>query len=299
MRIFDLHCDTFCELFDRKLSLDNAETAVNLSELSQFETAIQTFAVFLHPVIPDSLKRYTDVLSYGKRCLKTANIEVVKTAEDLKKGGKKALLSVEGGVPSFDPGFIETLYRDGIRTVSLTWNYDNPFAGGALETGSLTALGKSAVRELNTFDMVTDLSHLNRKSFFEVAQIAEHPIATHTGVDYVKRHPRNLTDDQLKMLRDKNGLVGLCVYPEFIGSDLFDGFYCSLTHCLELGLEDNLSIGSDFDGAEMHENLNKLSDLKRLYAFLCKKNLGKSILDKLFFENSYKFYNMVLTNSEF
>ena len=295
MKIFDLHCDTFTEVYDRNVSLFDRDLAVNMTELSNFSTAVQIFAVFLRPDEPDTVNRYRDVLQYGKRCLHKAGITVCTEAEHLKCKGIKAMLSVEGCVPGFDPKVIKQMYLDGVRTVSLTWNYDNSLAGGALGEGDLTRLGSAAVEELNRCRMVTDLSHLNRRSFYSAAEKAEYVAATHTGVDAVVPNPRNLTDDQLRVIRDKRGLIGLCIYPVFMGADPFQGFFESVSHCLMLGLEDNIAIGTDFDGAEMSKNLSRPSHLKELYAFLLGKGLEKRLCDKIFFENSRKFYNRVLT----
>ncbi len=299
MRTFDLHCDTFCELFDRKLSLSDGSLAVNTDELSTFQTAIQTFAVFLHPDIKDSAYRYTEVLSYGKRCLMSAGIDICFNPLSLQGDGIKALLSVEGGVPGFSPRFVEKLYLDGIRTVSLTWNYDNEIAGGSYGDGSLTALGKDILKEINRKRLTVDLSHSNQKSFFEIIEKADSVIATHTGVFSIVNHPRNLTDEQLKLIKEKKGIFGLTVYPDFIGEDPYEGFYNAVYHCLELGLEENLCIGTDFDGAVMHKSLFKPSHLIELKSFLTDKGIYESILNKIFFENSYNFYNRVLTNDCF
>ena len=296
MKIFDLHCDTFCELFDRKLTLNDNSLAINYAELSCFDTAVQTFSVFLHPKYNDSAYRYAEVLNCGKKALKEANIKICTNRHALENDGIKALLSGEGGVPNFSPNFVEKLFLDGIRTVSLTWNYDNPIAGGCNGDSGLTALGEDIIREINRCKMAVDLSHLNQKSFFEVIERADSAVATHTGVFSIVEHPRNLTDEQLKLIKEKDGVVGLTVYPEFIGQDPFEGFYYSVEHCLDLGLEDNLSLGSDFDGAEMYENLSKASHLKALNKYLLSKNIAQPIIDKIFFENSYKFYNRVLTN---
>ncbi len=299
MRTFDLHCDTFCELFDRKLSLSDGSLAVNTDELSSFQTAIQTFAVFLHPDIKDSAYRYTEVLSCGKRCLKSAGIDICLNPLSLQGYGIKALLSVEGGVPGFSPRFVEKLYLDGIRTVSLTWNYDNEIAGGSYGDGSLTALGKDILKEINRKRLTVDLSHSNQKSFFEIIEKADSVIATHTGVFSIVKHPRNLTDEQLKLIKEKKGIFGLTVYPDFIGEDPYEGFYNAVYHSLELGLEENLCIGTDFDGAVMHKSLSKPSHLIELKSFLTDKGIYESILNKIFFENSYNFYNRVLTNDCF
>ncbi len=296
MKIFDLHCDTFCEIFDKRTTLDDTSLAVNTVELARFETVIVNFAVFLHPEIIDSAYRYTEVLSYGKECLSKANVVPCTSVASLKGEGIKALLSVEGGVPNFSPYFVEKLQLDGVRTVSLTWNYDNPLAGGAFGDGGLTPLGVDVIKELNRFKMAVDLSHLNQKSFFEVIDKADICLATHLGVFSTVKHKRNLTDEQFRAIKYKNGIVGLTVYPEFIGNDPYEGFYNAVIHCLELGLEDNLSLGTDFDGAIMHKSLSNTMHLNVLKDYLTDKNIPEGVLNKIFFENSDNFYNRVLTN---
>ena len=291
LKIFDLHCDTLSKAFDDNCDLNDNSLAVNYGDIAAFETFIESFAVFLYPNIADKNKRYNKVLCYGKQCLYRSGFQIVTTKEQLDGGGQKALLSVEGFVP-FD---IERLYYDGIRTVSLCWNYDNIFAGGALGDGRLTKLGKSAVLSLNQHRMVTDLSHLNRQSFFDVIDIADFAVATHTGIDKLVPNKRNLTDRQLTMIKEKGGLVGLTVYPEFIGQNVFEGFYQAVVHCLALGLQDNICIGTDFDGAKMISRLSKSKQLSALYGFLLKRKLTKPLVDKIFFENSFKFYHNVLT----
>ena len=295
MKIFDLHCDTFTELYDRETSLFDESLSVNKSELCGFDTAVQTFAVFLRPDEQDSVGRYSKVLACGKRRLCDAGIEICTKQRQLKAKGVKAMLSVEGGVPSFSPDFIETMRLDGVRTVSVTWNSDNVLAGGALGTGGLTNLGRNVISELNRCNMVTDLSHLNRRSFFEAVETADTVAATHSGIDALVKHPRNLTDAQLKAVKEKRGIIGLCVYPDFIGDDVFEGFYRAVIHCLELGLENNIAIGTDFDGAKMSRKLSKVSQLSGLYEFLIQRKIGKEQCDKIFYENSAEFYSNVMT----
>lgn len=295
MKIFDLYCDTFTELYDRSLSLDNKLTAVNTDGLSLFCRAVQCFAVFLHPEASDRYRRYREVSEYGKNELLKCGIPTVLSAEELDLNGVSAMLSLEGGVPGFTPDDVEMLYADGIRTVSLTWNFDNPLAGGAFGESGLTVLGRQVIAELNRFNMCTDLSHLNDKSFFEAAEYANFCLATHSGVESTVKHRRCLGDACLKVIKEKRGLVGLTVYPEFIGLEPYEGFYKAAVHCLELGLEDNIALGTDFDGAEMSQSLAKTADLAELYRYLCDRGLGKRLCDKIFFENQQEFYRNVLT----
>ena len=206
-----------------------------------------------------------------------------------------ALLSIENAGFIKDVSFVDEFYKDGIVTASLTWNGDNKLAGGALGDASLTSLGVDVIKRMNRLSMAVDLSHLNRKSFYEALKEARFPCATHSGIDFILHHPRNLDDAQLKSIKEKGGIVGICFYPDFIGNDAVEGFLKALEHCLELYMEDNVSIGSDFDGADMSAGLKTVSDTVCLYKKTVMR-FGKTVADKVFYQNASDFYYNVLTN---
>ncbi len=298
MRIFDLHNDTFSKITDQNLTLTDKRLAVNCGGMNKYKTAVCQFAVWLSGQEQNAYDRYKKVLENGKAEFKKHGIKICTTANDLesvKDTGKAALLSLEGGIVINSTEMVESLFRDGIRTVSLTWNHDNDLAGGALGQGALTDFGKAVIQKLNQNKMVLDLSHLNRKSFFDCLEYARYVAATHTGLDALVPHKRNLTDEQLKTIKQKRGLIGLCLYPEFIGQNVMEDFTKAVEHALDLGLEDNLSLGSDFDGADMNKELCCLADVGSLYE-KCEKIFGNTIAEKIFFYNSYNFYVNVLTN---
>ncbi len=295
MNFFDLHCDTFTKLYDKKLTLLSEVTAVGFTGLSKYRTAVQTFAVFLRKTEIKDYERYDDCLKYGKAELERCGIKLCEKPKDIASCGVKALLSLEGGIPCGTAESVEKVFSDGIKTVSLTWNYDNMYAGGVLENGGLTALGRETLREMNRYGMCLDVSHLNKKSLTQAVFEADTVAATHTGVRKVIDCPRNLDDESLCLIRDKGGLVGLTVYPAFVGDDPYEGFFRTVVHCLNMGLEDCIGIGSDFDGAEMSKRLDKTDKMPSLYTFLRKKGLESTLCDKIFFENSAEFYRNVLT----
>ena len=97
---------------------------------------------------------------------------------------------------------LRSLARQGVRIAALTWNFSNHIASGVLEPDKnrgLTEFGETVVREMNRINMLIDYSHLNDKSFFDIANISNAPIiATHSNSRAVCRHPRNLTDEQFR-----------------------------------------------------------------------------------------------------
>ena len=81
---------------------------------------------------------------------------------------------------------------------------------------------EDVTEKLNELDICCDLSHLNEKSFYKAAELADMPLVTHACCRTVCGHKRNLTDEQLRMISEKNGIIGLCFYPDFLGGDVFD-----------------------------------------------------------------------------
>lgn len=141
----------------------------------------------------------------------------------------------------------------GVRIVGLTWNGTHELGcgvGASVDDG-LSALGLEVVREAARLGLAIDLSHLAARG---VAQVLSHPVpvlATHSNAHALCPHRRNLTDEQLRAIAARDGLVGVNVYPPFLGGA---GSLRELVeHVLHLGhvlgLE-RVALGTDLDGIE-------------------------------------------------
>ena len=275
MKYFDLHCDTPYEMWEQKYLCDDKRLAVSPYHDPCFQKWIQCCAVWIRDDLENPFEQYREILS-NFLCQRAA----------CKEKSYQVILSVEGGA------LIEDLFEDGIRILSLTWNGSNTLAGGIDSTQGLTPLGKRVILRLNEKKMICDFSHLNDKSFFAAYALADRPIVSHTCCRKLNPNPRNITDEQLNLIRQKNGLIGLCFYPVFLGGDnVFDLFRQQVEHCLSLGLQNNIAIGSDFDGAKMSPKLCNVGQVHNLYRYLRLKGIDKQILNKLFYENAYRFFS--------
>ncbi len=142
-------------------------------------------------------------------------------AEAAQKAGKFAvLLGIEGlaGIGE-DLSKIDALYEVGARHAMLTWNEENALATGVKGNPDrgVTELGRKAIKIIQDKKMILDVSHLNEKSFWDVIDASNGPIlASHSNAKALAGAARNLTDDQLKAIRDTNGLVGLNAFGDFI-----------------------------------------------------------------------------------
>lgn len=286
MKFFDLHCDTAYRCYKENLKISDYSLAVNPQKASCFDVWHQCFAIFIEDGTKNPFDNYKNVISNFKNQLVN------------KPNNLMPIYTVEGGLLiENDLSRIETMHNDGIRALTLTWNAENQIAGGVDSDCGLKMFGKDVIVELNRYDIMVDLSHLNKKSFYDAIELAKTPIVTHSCLGFVNQHKRNVDDNQLKLLVEKNGLFGLCFYPAFLGQgEIFEQLYKNIYHILEYGYEDYLSIGSDFDGASMNINLKDISAVPSLYQYLKDKNISEEILDKIFFSNAYNFFKKVNYN---
>lgn len=283
MKFFDLHCDTPYRCYKENLPFCDDRLDVTMRKAMEFDEWHQCFAVFINDGIQNPYEYYRNVLDNFK-------CQLTDMSENMTP-----IFTVEGGLLIEDDlSRVESMHNDGIRALTLTWNGENQIAGGVNSEAGLKDFGKNVINRLNDFNILTDLSHLNKKSFYDALEIAKFPVVTHACLDFVNNHHRNLDDNQLKLLIQKRGIFGLCFYPVFLGEgDVFENVYKNIYHILDMGYEDFLSIGSDFDGAQMDNKLHDISFVPTLYKFLKSKKIDKTILDKIFFYNAYNFFNGV------
>ncbi|MCK5743021.1 MAG: membrane dipeptidase, partial [Chlorobi bacterium] len=115
--------------------------------------------------------------------------------------------------------------------------------------------GKELIKELNKLGIIVDVSHLNEAGFDDLLKISDTPFAaTHSNCFSIREHPRNLKDEQIKEIIARKGFIGMNFYSEFLGDKdddntvLINKFLKHVEHVLELGGEDVLGLGADYDG---------------------------------------------------
>ncbi len=279
MDYFDLHCDTATVCCKTNQSYRSNNLAVSFEKASLFDNWQQFFAIWIGDSDASPYDTYIRTLKDYKQKInfKSNNLKPFITLEN-------ATL-LEGNIDR-----LYNLYNDGVKAITLTWNGENAIAGGAASNGRLTEYGKDVIKVMNELHIYCDLSHLNEQSFFDVLELAEYPIATHSNCKSICNHRRNLTDEQLKLLKEKGGIVGLCFYPEFLGCEVFEGIYRNLYHIFDLGLENAVACGSDFDGAVMQRELDSIEKVSHLRSFLQQKGLPHDLINNFFYNNAEKIF---------
>jgi len=265
MRIFDAHCDVLYKLFvNPDLSFANSqELQVNLERLTASGTKVQFFAIYVPESVHPDLKfqaalRMVD-LFYEKVLKPHPQMKMIKTKADVNNLADHeigAMLTLEGcDAIGQDLLKLRTLLRLGVRAVGLTWNFGNHAADGALEErgAGLSRFGKQVINVLNETNTACDVSHLSEKGFWDVIETSRFMFASHSNCHSLCTHPRNLRDDQLKALIERDSVIGITFVPEFLSGKKqakIDDVLRHLEYICSLGGEDHVGFGSDFDGIE-------------------------------------------------
>lgn len=285
---------------------------INYQHLLEGKINIQTLAVYTPERIPRGSRlqvalQLIDILF--ERVLKDeSQVGLIRTSNDLIEAGKGTkpyvLLSLEGAdALQGELGYLRLFYKLGLRSLGLTWNYMNEAADGVLEPrgAGLSHFGKSLVQECRRLGIMVDVSHLNEKGFYDVAELGDQPfIASHSNCKKVCDNPRNLTDEQIKTIVKHGGGIGVTFVREFLNEDKdkasMDDLVRHIEHLCSLGAVNHIGIGSDFDGCLPVEGMEHGGKFVELNEFLL-KHYSESQVKGFMGENWLKVYHSVLNES--
>jgi len=267
-QIADLHCDVLGKMAKNPnlaLEADEAsELDVTRERLTAGGVGLQVFAIYVPadlPMRPETALKEAEL--FWSKVAAVPGMRPVRQAADLEEAAKNgqtaALLSLEGADSLQGQWWaLRLLHRLGVRLLGITWNHANWACDGATEPrgGGLTRDGRRLVRECEDLGILVDVSHLSERGFWDVAELAGRPFfASHSNARAVRDHPRNLTDDQLKAILAADGLVGITFVPWFLTDQEpagIDDVLRHVEHVCELGAENHLAFGSDFDGIDRY-----------------------------------------------
>ena len=223
----------------------------------------------------------------------------------LRDGTFGAILHFEGA-EAIDPEFavLRLGYRLGLRSLGLTWSRPNIYAEGVGPDDrgrGLTQLGRALVRACNELGVLIDVSHLNDAGFWDVIECSTQPVvASHSNCRALCPVPRNLTDEQIRALAAKGGLLGINFHVGFLRAgaerpeDVSLGdVIAHIDHVAELVGVDYVAFGSDFDGATMPRDLPDVAALPRLVEALLRHGYDDAAVSKICYENWLRVFRTV------
>lgn len=200
-----------------------------------------------------------------------------------------------------NPDLLDVFYERGLRSIGPLWNRPSRFGHGlnakfphSPDTGAgLTSDGKDFIKRCANKKMVIDVSHMNEKAFWNTVDILQQPIvATHSNSHALCPQARNLTDPQLKAIRESKGMVGVNFDVAFLRSDGQRNADTSIDVILEhleylmdhLG-EEHVGFGSDFDGALIGTELEDVTGLHRLIERMQQRGYSKTLIENICLNN--------------
>ncbi|MBE0069691.1 dipeptidase [Thermoanaerobacterium thermosaccharolyticum] len=262
----DFHCDTLylIQKDNRDITKKNDKGHIDLIRLDEGMVHLQVFATFIEPeyVRKDAATKTLKMIDKLYQLMeKTDKIKLILSGKDVEEAKNEskigALLSIEGGEAlEGDLALLRMFYKLGVRAMTLTWSLRNDLGDGILGSSDygLTSFGKDVIKEMNRLGMIVDVSHLNERGFWDVIDICEKPlIASHSDCKALCRHPRNLSDDQIKAIAAKGGVIGINFCPDFLRDDdnaSVEDVLDHIEHIVNLVGVEHVGFGSDFDGIE-------------------------------------------------
>lgn len=301
MRLFDLHCDTLHELLQHGEDVLQNQRQVDLSRGVAFSPWYQCFALWVKDGTSSEAAsaRIAQLLQLALKFERSypTLFHILRSRKELfslPQTPCTAVLTVEnGGVAAGGDAVPDAWISAGVKMVSLTWNAGNRWGegcGGDPKRG-LTPSGAAAVKKMERNGIVVDLSHANRRTFWDVCRISARPLAvSHTASASVKPSARALNDMQFMTLRDHGGIVGLDLCADHLGGPPLERFLPHLEHFLSLGGRSCIALGCDLDGVDIPPEHNGIRILTDLYDRLLQRNYTEALIDDLFFDNAHRFF---------
>lgn len=308
--VIDSHCDTSLKLL-KGSSINNIDNQFTLKNALEYDKYIQLFAMYIEP-------EYVERGEY-ELCLRLIEsvknevqknseyIQVIKNKNELKtyfndKSRKLGIIltvedaiCLEGKIDN-----LQKLFDNGIRVITLTWNGKNQIASGSScldDDGGLSKFGTEVVKRMNELGIIIDVSHLSEKSFYDVMNTTKKPVmASHSCANNICNHKRNLSDEQIKLISENGGIIGVNFYREFLNKDVdkadIECLIKHIRHIYTVGGKRCIGIGSDYDGMGKNKTVIGLEDnskLVKLIYYLKKDNFSDEEIERIMWSNQLEF----------
>jgi membrane dipeptidase len=210
--------------------------------------------------------------------------------------GTNILLSIEDiGFLNYENLNILNALR--LFSVTLTWNYKNALAGGAYTDEGISKFGFYVLDYLRDKKITVDTAHLSANSFYDFVKVNTRPILnSHTCFSKINKHCRNVDEEQIKIIKQSGGFIGLSLVPQFLTDEknctVKDLFRHIDYFAQNFGI-DNIGIGSDFYGSDCVEGLGDYYGFESLGSELSSNGYKEDDIDKIFYKNYCNFVDRI------
>lgn len=334
VKIIDMHCDTIEKLYHAECGRDSESMRygnlrknslqLDLEGMQKGDYLLQNFAVFIdRKNVPDPFEEahYMIDLYYRELAHNKDRIAPVFCFQDIAdnqaNGKMSALLTIEGGeAVKGKLSLLRQFYRLGVRLMTLTWNYENELGAPNLMFGEdgipgfrmrneqgLTERGIEMVQEMERLGMLIDVSHLSDGGFWDVVKHTEKPfLASHSNAAALCNVCRNLTDDMIRTLAERGGVMGLNFCAAFLqdadnpleAESRISDMVKQIQHIIQVGGIEVCALGSDYDGIPGCDDMPRASEIQKLADALEKAGLTENEIEKICYKNVLRVYREIL-----
>jgi membrane dipeptidase len=235
----DTHCDTPMQMIKPGFNIRDEHKApksrVDLPRMKSGGLDAMFFAVFTGQK-PCTEENYQKTYALANQMLDSIHsmvkhnsdlVTLALKADDLerieKTGKRAAYIGMENGFPlAKDVSRVEEFYKKGVRYITLCHSFHNDICDSSsdaapAEHNGVSDFGKQVIAEMNRLGMMVDVSHASDQSFFDAVELSKAPvIASHSSVRSVALHNRNMTDEMIKKLAQKGGVIQICLLDVYI-----------------------------------------------------------------------------------
>ena len=273
------------------------------------------FSIYMAGTItgPEAVKRSLVLIDHVRSLAEKHPNEIVlaTTAAEVRaahKAGKfAALMGMEGGHMIDDNlAVLRDYQRLGVRYLTLSHSVNTNWSDSSGDTpkhNGLTDFGKDVVRELNRLGMLVDISHVSDKTFWDAMETSKAPlVASHSSLRSISGHPRNMTDDMIRALGGKGGVIMINYSRSFLSDELYQAGLRNvppaerptvswekivehIDHAVKLVGATHVGLGSDFDGTTVPDGMDDVSMLPKITAALLEKGYSEQDVKNILGEN--------------
>jgi microsomal dipeptidase-like Zn-dependent dipeptidase/gamma-glutamyl-gamma-aminobutyrate hydrolase PuuD len=220
----------------------------------------------------------------------TGQAKTVANLQRLKKEGKKAiLLGVENGYGiGKDLANLQKFADMGVVYITLCHNRHNDICDshkGKPEHNGLSEFGKKVVKEMNRLGVIVDISHTSEKTSFDVLELSKYPvIASHSSVKALCNNSRNISDELMKAIAQKDGVIQVCLYKGFIkenGKATVKDAVDHIDYIVKKAGINHVGIGSDFDGGGELTGLKNAGEMPQITLELLRRGYSEKDIAKI------------------
>jgi len=327
--VVDTHIDTTMMLgkegwdFMVRHQPEPGENHVDLPRIREGGLDAAFFSIYMPGTVtgPEAVKRALVLIDHVRTLAEQHPNEIVlaTTAAEVRaahKAGKfAALMGMEGGHMIDDSlAVLRDYQRLGVRYLTLSHSVNTNWAdssGDKPAHNGLTTFGKDVVRELNRLGVMVDISHVADKTFWDALETSKAPlVASHSSMRAISGHARNMTDDMVRALGAKGGVVMINYSVGFLSNERYEAgqrnvpeaelprvswekIVDHIDHAVKLAGAAHVGLGSDFDGTTVPDGMEDASKLPKITAALLAKGYSEQDVKNILGENILRLLDRV------